>query len=145
MPKIITNANVWLELFTSGSFGGLDIENKSLVVTDKKTEKHKKFEELSGGTKVHVALAIRLAAIETSEAETKFPLLLDESLATSDDINTSNILKIINDIMKGQENVEGRQIIFFTNKKAETMRLKTAFEKLGSEATIIELSAGMKG
>jgi ABC-type Mn2+/Zn2+ transport system ATPase subunit len=120
-PEVVNSANKWLKLFTNSRYDNLTVhedKTKKLKVIDTVDgEREKSFDELSTGTKIHVALAIRLAAIVTSESETKFPLILDDLLAHSDDENFAAISSAIKAISKD------RQVIYFTKESSDVQRL----------------------
>jgi uncharacterized protein YhaN len=124
-PAVVKSANEWLKKFTNNRYDDLTVHgdaSKKLKVTDTLDgEREKSFEELNTGTKIHVALAIRLAAIETSEetskSKTKFPLILDDLLAHSDDQNFAAISSAMKEISKD------RQVIYFTKESSDVQRL----------------------
>lgn len=118
-PAIIQHANLWLERFTNRRYSKLTIRNNAVFVVDELDEERvKEFAELSTGSKVHLALAIRLAAIETSEQETVFPVVFDEVMATSDENASEAIAQALAEISKS------RQVILLTNQADDIQRVQ---------------------
>lgn len=117
---VIESANRWLERLTDGKYGSLTEENKDVCVQDRDCGNLvQKTGELSTGTRVHLALSIRLAVIEQSETDgNRFPLFLDEVMASSDQDARNAIAGALKEI--SQE----RQVIVLTNQPDEVNLLK---------------------
>ncbi len=85
-PEVIRGLETWLNRFTSGRYQRPEVHDGELVITDTLAP-NTLFNpgQLSTGTRVHLALAVRLAVIETTETRgVRFPLFLDDILAVSD-------------------------------------------------------------
>lgn len=83
-------------------------------------------DELSSGTRVQLLLAVRAAFIASEEAafNVRLPLLLDETLANSDDHRAQQIIKAIADLAR-----EGRQIFYFTAQTDEVVKWREYFSQ----------------
>ena len=109
-PVIVQKTNEHLQNLTGGRYGNITIAGKDVCVRDTLEDRVKTIGQLSTGTRVHLALALRLAVIEASEISgNAFPLLLDEVMATSDPDASAAIARAIKKI------AETRQVILFTN------------------------------
>lgn len=80
-------------------------------------------DQLSGGTRVQLLLAVRLAFVEAQESGVKLPLLLDETLANSDDARAAAVMDALVELA-----ADGRQIFYFTAQPGEVEKWKCALE-----------------
>jgi uncharacterized protein YhaN len=78
--------------------------------------------ELSSGTRVQLLLAVRAAFVAEQEKGLQLPLLLDETLANSDDQRAQQIIKAIAELARG-----GRQIFYFTAQADEVAKWREFF------------------
>lgn len=109
-PAIVRRANEYLSVLTGDRYGNVTADEVNVQVTDNVEGRRKTVEQLSTGTRVHLALALRLAVIEASETSGyAFPLLLDEVMATSDPDASTAIAQAVKRI------AETRQVLLFTN------------------------------
>ena len=92
--------------------------------------------ELSSGTRVQLALAVRVAFVETQEQGVRLPLLLDETLGTSDDQRASAIIDAVMTLAE-----DGRQVFYFTAQQDELGKWVAALTARGMRHTLIDLSA----
>jgi DNA repair exonuclease SbcCD ATPase subunit len=131
-PAIIEKANCRLEALTGGRYTGLDVNDAEVTVVDGvEKDRPKKVNQLSTGTRAHLALAVRLAVIETSEvAGYRFPLFLDEIMATSDPDASSAIASAVRQI------AEERQVVLFTNQPDD---LAVLYRACGQDLPLIQL------
>lgn len=85
-PEVIRGLEVWLGRFTQGRYVRPEVREGALVISDTRAAHPvHAVEELSTGTRVHLALAVRLAVIERAENQgVRFPLFLDDVFAVSD-------------------------------------------------------------
>ena len=123
-PVIVRSTNQYLSALSDGRYDRIDVIGSQVYVTDMmEAQKEKRVDQLSTGTRVHLAFALRLAAIEASEANQgyAFPLLLDEVMATSDPDASTAIASAL------QVVVEKRQVIMFTNQPDDVSVMRRAF------------------
>lgn len=94
-------------------------------------------DELSGGTRVQLLLAVRLAFVETAEGDgARLPLLLDETLATSDDARAAAIVDAVVALAE-----RGRQVFYFTAQHDEVRRWEAALAARGVAHAVHDLAA----
>ena len=110
---VVDKANTWLMRLTNGRYTGIhmsDGRKPEVVVTDMVSSLKYASSELATGNRTHLALAIRLASIEVAEAGgVRFPLFLDEVMATSDPVASKAIA------VAAMELSRERQVIVLTN------------------------------
>jgi uncharacterized protein YhaN len=109
-PPVFQRAREILTTITRGRYR-LDFDEASTSFRATDTAKQKGFalDELSSGTRVQVLLAVRIAFVEQQEQSVKLPLLLDETLANSDDLRADVIIESMIELARS-----GRQIFYFT-------------------------------
>lgn len=92
-------------------------------------------EELSSATRVQLMLAVRVAFVESQERRVALPLLLDETLGTSDDDRARAIIDAVIVLAR-----EGRQIFYFTAQHDEAGKWVAALEESGVPHTTVDLA-----
>lgn len=115
-PPVIQEANRLFSLFTNGRYSlRVDTNEQNsgddfFRAYDNRQELGLYLDELSTGTLVQLLLAIRLAYVTSTEGEKRLPILLDETLNSSDPERfgaiAGSLLKLV------QENA--RQVFYFT-------------------------------
>ena len=93
-------------------------------------------EELSSATRMQLLLAVRVAFVETQERGIKLPLLLDETLGTSDDERARAMIDAVIALAG-----EGRQIFYFTAQHDEAGKWLAALAASGTPHSMIDLAA----
>ncbi len=94
--------------------------------------------ELSSGTRVQLLLAVRLAFVELQEGDgPRLPLLLDETLGTSDEARAQSIIETILELAAAS----GRQLFYFTAQDDEAAKWRGVLQARGIAADIIDLAA----
>ena len=110
---VVDKANTWLMRLTNGRYTGIhmsDGKKREVVVTDLVSNRNYASSELATGNRTHLALAIRLASIDVAEpGGVRFPLFLDEVMATSDPCASRAIA------LAAMELSRERQVIILTN------------------------------
>ena len=92
--------------------------------------------ELSVGERVQVLLSVRMAFLDHTEIAT-LPLVLDETLGTSDDERTHDIINSVMEVAS-----LGRQVFYFTAQMDEVAKWKSVLEQYPTlESRIIDLDA----
>jgi hypothetical protein len=92
-------------------------------------------QELSGGTKVQLLLAVRIAFVERQEQGAKLPLVLDETLANSDDVKARSVIEAVRTICS-----EGRQVFYLTAQSDEVAKWQGLLEGASTDLTLHDLS-----
>jgi len=92
---------------------------------------------LSSGTRVQLLLALRAASVANDERgfDIKLPLLLDETLANSDDRRAQDIIAAIAELAR-----DGRQIFYFTAQADEVAKWRAFFVREDVPHGIFDLS-----
>lgn len=93
-------------------------------------------DELSSGTRVQLLLAVRVAFVEQQEQGVKLPLILDETLANSDDARARAIIEAVVQIA-----AEGRQIFYFTAQHDEVQKWRAVDAAQEVDRKFIDLGA----
>jgi uncharacterized protein YhaN len=91
--------------------------------------------ELSGGTKVQLLLSVRIAFVERQEQGTKLPLVLDETLANSDDVKAQSVIEAVRTICS-----EGRQVFYLTAQSDEVAKWQGLLRETDTDLALHELS-----
>jgi DNA repair exonuclease SbcCD ATPase subunit len=141
LPAVFDRADELFRHITSDRYR-LDLdraESTFRVVTD--AGRGLALHELSGGTKVQLLLAVRMAFVEEQERGVRPPLVLDEALANSDDEKAEAIIEAVRTVA-----AEGRQVIYLTAQSDEVAKWQRQLEGTDTSLTVHELSgAGTAG
>lgn len=89
--------------------------------------------ELSAGTRVQLLLAVRLGFLEEDEAM-RLPLLLDETLATSDFDRARAVIQAVGRLAAG-----GRQVFYFTAQPEDATRWEAILGEDGVDVRTVDL------
>lgn len=136
-PAVFQRATELLATITRGRYK-LDLVKgeRTFRAYDTANQKGFKLDELSSGTRVQVLLAVRLAFVEQQEHGAKPPIILDETLANTDDLRAKVIIDSLIELA-----TEGRQIFYFTAQSDEVAKWHTALEETaGVEWSTIDLA-----
>ncbi|QSG02868.1 ATP-binding protein [Natranaeroarchaeum sulfidigenes] len=136
-PSVFQRANELLATITHGRYELMLAEGEQTFrAYDTAKQKGFALEKLSSGTRVQVLLAVRLAFVEQQEQGAKLPILLDETLANTDDLRAEVIIESLIELAK-----EGRQIFYFTAQGDEVAKWRVALEETSDvEWTTIDLA-----
>ncbi|WP_227357545.1 AAA family ATPase [Haladaptatus salinisoli] len=124
-PAVFQRAREILTTITGGRYR-LDLAEEETTFRAFDTAKQKGFalDELSSATRVQVLLAVRIAFIEQQEQGIKLPLLLDETLANTDDHRATVIIESMIELAR-----DGRQVFYFTAQGDEVAKWLNALEE----------------
>ncbi len=126
-PRVLQRAQERFSTFTRQAFRLTVDGDGTLSAVDTRTGARRSLEELSDGTRIHLLLAARLAAIEEAEgAAGPLPLLLDEALSTTDPRRFGEIAGALLELVR-----DGRQILYLTADPAEAAHWRRACEEAG--------------
>ncbi|MFI4915811.1 MAG: AAA family ATPase [Phycisphaerales bacterium JB060] len=120
-PALVRTADELLMRFT-GSAYGLRIDGGEPVVHDLRTGANKGYGALSTGTRAQALLAMRLASALDAERRAHaapLPLVLDEPLATTDDVRFVAVARAAVELAR-----DGRQLIYLTCEPGHAARLE---------------------
>lgn len=124
-PEVFQHAREVLAQITHGRYR-LDLDdvgNGTFRAYDTVTEKGHDLNELSSATRLQVLLAVRVAFVEQQEQGEQLPLILDETLANTDDGKAAVIIDSMIELAKG-----GRQVFYFTAQGDEVGKWRSALE-----------------
>lgn len=110
-PAVFHRARELLLAITRGRYR-LDIEDgrpPRFRAYDTVREQGLELDQLSSGTRAQLLLAVRVAFVETQEQGARPPLVLDETLANSDDARARAIIEATLELARA-----GRQVFYFT-------------------------------
>ena len=94
---------------------------------------------LSVGERIQTLVAVRVAFLEQDERY-RLPLLLDETLGTTDDRRARTVVRAIADIAR-----EGRQVLYFTAQRDEVAKWRDALDGSDVPFAAIDLEAVRRG
>lgn len=135
LPEVFGRADELFRRITTDRYHlDLDRENGTLrAVTG--DDQWLGLSELSSGTKVQLLLAMRIAFVERQEQGTRLPLVLDETLANSDDMKARSVIEAVRTICS-----EGRQIFYLTAQSDEVAKWQDLLNGSGTDLTLHRLS-----
>ncbi len=113
-PAVLRQASEWLVRFTRGRYelrlqDGGPSDQARFYGHDTVRKIDLSLEQLSGGTRMQLLLAARLAFAAAAEHDVKLPFVLDEVLITSDPVRFAAIIECVLDMVR-----DGRQVLYFT-------------------------------
>ena len=136
-PDIFERARETLSTITRGRYRlDFDENEAEFRAFDEINQKGLALDELSSGTRVQVLLAVRIAFVEQQEQGVRIPLLLDETLANTDDRRAKTIIESTIELARN-----GRQVFYFTAQGDEVAKWIAALESTnGVNHEIIDLA-----
>lgn len=118
LPEVFHRARDLFVAISRGRYKLLLNENYSAFEAfDNVQKRGLKLEELSSGTRVQLLLAVRMAFVECQERDCMLPLVLDETLANSDDERALAIIEAVLEIA-----ATGRQVFYLTAQQDEVAK-----------------------
>jgi len=115
-PQVFKRSNALLAAITHGSLQ-LDFDDRSAppaFMARDESDQARPLYELSTGERVQLLMAVRLGFVEAEESASRLPLLMDETLGTSDDRRTAAIIDTVIEVARA-----GRQVFYFTAQNDE--------------------------
>lgn len=136
-PDVFERAREILATITRGRYRlDFDENEARFRAFDEAKQKGLALDELSSGTRVQVLLAVRIAFVEQQEQGVRIPLLLDETLANTDDRRAETIIESTIELARN-----GRQVFYFTAQGDEVGKWTAALEDTnGVDHRIIDLA-----
>lgn len=135
-PAVFQHANEVLVTITHGRYE-LDLaeDEQTFRAYDTVKQRGLSLEELSSGTRLQVLFSVRLAFVEQQEQRAKLPLILDETLANTDDSRAEVIIESMIELAR-----DGRQIFYFTAQGDELAKWRSALKDASDvDWTMIDL------
>lgn len=124
-PRVFHRARTLFARFTHGEWQ-LQIDDASdrdavFSAVESRTGRPVALANLSGGTRVQLLVAVRVAFVEHEEQEWKLPLLLDETLGTTDDARAHAFMDAMLSLA-----ADGRQLFYCTAQQDEVEHWRSA-------------------
>lgn len=120
LPDVFHRARKLFLKITQGRYRlAFDHAPASFAAYDTQKEQRMRLDELSSGTRVQLLLAVRVAFVAGQEQGAALPLILDETLANSDDEKAQAIIQAVQEI-----SAEGRQVFYLTAQNDEVAKWK---------------------
>jgi len=113
----------------------LDPKTVSFRAIDRVEDRGFALDALSSGTKVQLLLAVRVAFVESQEQTCRVPLVLDETLANSDEEKASAIIEAIRTI-----SASGRQVLYLTAQRDEVQKWQAGLDGDDVPCSVVSLS-----
>jgi len=139
-PAILREANDLFQRITHGRYE-LRVDDSSntpgFVARDTSHEIDKSLDQLSGGERVQLLVAVRLGFLEQEEGGVRLPLILDETLGTTDDERAKSIIDTVIEICR-----TGRQVFYFTAQPDEVGKWRARMQSV-SDVELGEFNLGM--
>jgi len=125
LPDVFHRAQNLFSSVTRGRFRLLFDEGDppAFRARDEVLEREFPLEELSDGTRVQLLVAIRIAFLEAREEGFQLPVVLDETLATSDANRADALIDSIRRIAS-----RGRQVFYLTAQRDEVVKWRTRLD-----------------
>ncbi|MHB0937280.1 MAG: hypothetical protein ACYC6A_12900 [Armatimonadota bacterium] len=135
LPDVFLRARQLFAEFTSARYElRIDREANRFRAFDTVDKELRGLDQLSSATRVQLLMAVRVAFVERREQGVKLPLLMDETLACSDETREREIIEASLRIC-----AEGRQLFYFTGKPAELAKWKALAEQYGVPLQVVYL------
>jgi len=127
-PVVLRQATDLFARFTRGRYELLDPEGVPPVFRAREGETGlvRRLDELSAGTRVQLLIAVRLAFAESQERGLRLPLVLDETLANSDEWAAEAVMEALLEVAGPDGGVGGRQVLYFTAQHDEVAKWQAA-------------------
>ena len=135
LSDVFQRAQALFATFTNGRYDlRVDQAQKDFRAYDREDNVERGLDQLSSATRVQLLMAVRVAFVEKREQGPKLPLLMDETLACSDEQREHAIINAALEICR-----QGRQVFYFTSKPAEVARWEQHARQAGVEMTVVPL------
>ena len=143
-PAVLRGTRELFARFTRGRYELLDPEGDppAFRARESETGRVRRLRELSAGTRVQLLLAVRLAFVEHQERGPRLPLVLDETLANSDEWAARAVIETLIEVARA-----GRQVIYLTAQHDEVAKWQAALAAHDDAppATVIDLERVRRG
>ena len=129
-PAVFRQARTWLGAFTRGRYdlqiGSGNEEGTAFRAYDNTQQRGLELNELSGGTRMQLLLAVRLAFAANAERGVQLPFVLDEALSGTDPTRFRAIIECLTALIR-----EGRQVFYFTCQPGDAEAWRQVTEEQG--------------
>jgi len=136
MPPVFERARELFAEITQNRYElDLDPQTVSFRAIDRVEDRGFALDALSSGTKVQLLLAVRVAFVESQEQGCRVPLVLDETLANSDEEKATAMIRALRTI-----SASGRQIFYLTAQQDEVQKWQAALDGEQVSCRVVALS-----
>ena len=140
-PAVMARAAALFARITGGAFRLLDPAGAPPVLRaeDARTGTTRDLGELSAGRRLQLLVAVRMGFVEEQERGVRVPLVMDETLANSDDASAAALIEAVLELSR-----EGRQVVYLTAQDDEVSKWRAALEaagEAGPDWRVIDLAA----
>jgi uncharacterized protein YhaN len=129
-PAVFRQAREWLTAFTRGRYdlqiASGDNSGPVFRAYDNTQQRGLELKELSGGTRMQLLLAVRLAFAASAERGVQLPFVLDEALSGTDPTRFRAIIECLTALIR-----EGRQVFYFTCQPGDAEAWRQVTEEQG--------------
>ena len=129
-PAVFRQARQWLSTFTRGRYdlriGSGNDEGTAFSAYDNTQQRGLELKELSGGTRMQLLLAVRLAFAANAERGVQLPFVLDEALSGTDPTRFRAIIECLTALIR-----EGRQVFYLTCQPGDAEAWRQVTEEQG--------------
>ncbi|MCE5198996.1 hypothetical protein LLG39_08470 [bacterium] len=128
LPAVFNRAGELFAEITNNDYK-LDFDHRKVAfrAVDTRRNRSLTLDELSSGTRIQLLLAVRVAFVEQQEQGVKLPIILDETLATSDDDRADKIIQAVTALTR-----TGRQVFYFTAQPHEVEKWRSHLSECGA-------------
>jgi len=133
-PAVLRQAREWLNDFTRGRY---ELRmGTTFYAYDTTQQRGLELEELSGGTRMQLLLAVRLAFAANAERGVQLPFVLDEALSGTDPTRFRAVIECLTAIIR-----QGRQVFYLTCQPGDAKAWREVTGDQGFyEAKLIDLA-----
>lgn len=137
LPPVFERAQALFAAITNDRYElNLNFETTSFGAYDHVEDRGFPLDALSSGTKVQLLLSVRVAFVESQEQGCRLPLVLDETLANSDEEKAAAMIRAIRTIAE-----TGRQVFYLTAQQDEVQKWQTGLSSDDAvDCTVISLT-----
>lgn len=140
LPPVFHHAR---QLFSTISRGRYELNlvpsiPPAFQLLETRTRRPRALQELSSGTRLQLLVAVRMAFVEFQEQSLLLPLILDETLANSDENRARALIEAALEVAR-----KGRQVFYFTAQNDEVGKWNSILAKVSTEEVprnVIDLS-----
>jgi len=129
-PAVFRQARQWLSAFTRGRYdlriGSGNDDGTAFSAYDNTQQRGLELRELSGGTRMQLLLAVRLAFAANAEHGVQLPFVLDEALSGTDPTRFRAIIECLTALIR-----EGRQVFYLTCQPGDAEAWRQVTEEQG--------------
>lgn len=124
-PAVMARAKALFARITGGSFRLLDPvgDPPEFRAEDTRAGATRDLGELSAGRRIQLLVAVRMGFVEEQERGVRVPLVMDETLANSDDASAAALIEAVLELAR-----EGRQVFYLTAQDDEVTKWRAALE-----------------